>query len=75
MLTNISVSIKKRPDMENKEYILSFFVIDSMGNEVDSDTISINAVDKTDARTKAVKFLQKNYKGNRWEIESITLAE
>lgn len=30
-----------------------------MGNEVDSDTISINAVDKTDARTKAVKFLQK----------------
>lgn len=51
--------------MENKEYILSFFVIDGMGNEVDSDTIYINAVDKTDARTKAVKFLQKNYKGNR----------
>lgn len=45
--------------MENKEYILSFFVIDGMGNEVDSDTIYINAVDKTDARTKAVKFLQK----------------
>ena len=61
--------------MENKEYILSFFVIDGMGNEVDSDTIYINAVDKTDARTKAVKFLQKSYKGNRWEIESITLAE
>lgn len=61
--------------MENKEYILSFFVIDSMGNEVDSDTISIDAVDKTDARTKTVKFLQKNYKGNRWEIESITIAE
>ena len=61
--------------MENKEYILSFFVIDGMGNEVDSDTIYINAVDKTDARTKAVKFLQKHYKGNRWEIESITLAE
>lgn len=57
--------------MENKEYILSFFVIDSMGNEVDRDTISINAVDKIDARTKAVKFL----KGNRWEIESITIAE
>ena len=40
--------------MENKEYILSFFVIDSMGNEVDSDTISIDAVDKTDARIKAI---------------------
>ena len=60
--------------MENKEYILSFFVIDSMGNEVDSDTISINAVE-TDARMKAVKFLQRNYEGNRWEIESITIAE
>ena len=63
--------------MENKEYLLSFFVIDNNGNEIDSDIISIDALDERDARTrtKSMIFLQKRYKGNRWEIESITLAE
>ena len=61
--------------MENKEYLLSFFVIDNNGDEIDSDTISIDAADEKDARTKSMIFLQKRYKGNRWEIESITLPE
>ncbi|WP_118817486.1 hypothetical protein [Haemophilus haemolyticus] len=61
--------------MENKEYLLSFFVIDNNGNEIDSGIISIDALDERDARTKSMILLQKRYKGNRWEIESITLAE
>ena len=61
--------------MENKEYLLSFFVIDNNGDEIDSDTISIDAADEKDARTKSMVFLKKRYKGNRWELESITLAE
>ena len=61
--------------MEKKEYLLSFFVIDNNGNEIDSDIISIDALDERDARTKYMIFIQKRYKGNRWEIESITLAE
>ena len=61
--------------MENKEYLLSFFVIDNNGNEIDSNIISIEALDERDARNKSMIFLQKRYKGNRLEIESITLAE
>ena len=61
--------------MENKEYLLSFFVIDNNGNEIDSNIISIEALHERDARTKSMIFLQKRYEGNRWEIESITLAE
>lgn len=36
--------------MENKEYLLSFFVIDNNGDEIDSDTISIDAADEKDAK-------------------------
>lgn len=42
--------------MENKEYLLSFFVIDNNGDEIDSDTISIDAADGKDARTKSMVF-------------------
>ncbi len=45
--------------MENKEYLLSFFVIDNNGDEIDSDTISIDAADEKDARTKSMVFLKK----------------
>ena len=45
--------------MENKEYLLSFFVIDNNGDEIDSDTISIDAADEKDAITKSMVFLKK----------------
>lgn len=48
--------------MENKEYLLSFFVIDNNGDEIDSDTISIDAADEKDARTKSIVFLKKDIK-------------
>ena len=61
--------------MENKEYLLSFFVLDNKGEAIDRHPISIEAAAEKDARTKSIVFLKKSYKGNRWEIESITLAE
>ena len=48
--------------MENKEYLLSFFVIDNNGDEIDSDTISIDAADEKDARTKSMVFKKKDIK-------------
>ena len=48
--------------MEKKEYLLSFFVIDNNGNEIDSDIISIDALDERDARTKSMIFIQKDIK-------------
>lgn len=61
--------------MENRKYVVNFFVIDNTGEEIDNDSITIEAVNERKARTETMIFLQKNYKGNRWEIESITLAE
>lgn len=61
--------------MSNGEYIINFFVVDSNGDDVDSGSLELVAESEKDARTQAMNLLQNNYKGHRWNIESITLIE
>lgn len=49
--------------------------MDSNGDDVDSGSLELVAESEKDARTQAMILLQNNYKGHRWNIESITLIE